>query len=462
MRKLKYLILLAIGACGGSDDEACDPVANTGCEDGLTCEAVTGDGTPVCAAPLVLRGEVFDLGDASAVAGARVVALDVNGTPVSSVATTDAEGNYELSVPATRTAEGTVIGFDVTLRADAAGYASFPSGIRQSLPISTGTPTTVDDKLVVSSALTTIGLIALPEGSGTGTISGTVAVPASRAGVLVVAEIGEPATGYTAIADTDGGYKIFNLPVGDYNVTAYARGGNYEIKTATLTVEARDATVNLAITSEAAATVSGSVNPVNPGEGSVTSVIFVVESTFNADIGRGEAPPGLRAPDPGIDPNVTNDWSITGVPAGRYVVLAAFENDNFVRDPDTSQGGTDTLHIEVAVGETKDITEGFKITGALDVISPGAGGIEGVASAPTLSWVDDAGEQTYHVQVFDALGNMVWETTAPGETSNDPEVLYEGPFDDGMIYQFRATSLDGSGVPLSATEDLKGVFFKSP
>lgn len=28
-----------------------------------------------------------------------------------------------------------------------------------------------------------------------------------------------------------------------------------------------------------------------------------------------------------------------------------------------------------------------------------------------------------------------------------------------MFYQFRAVSLDGDGVPLSATEDLEGVFF---
>lgn len=44
------------------------------------CEAVSG-GEPACFAPVVLRGSVFDLEDDGAVAGARIVGLDVNGAP---------------------------------------------------------------------------------------------------------------------------------------------------------------------------------------------------------------------------------------------------------------------------------------------------------------------------------------------------------------------------------------------
>ena len=41
----------------------------------------------------------------------------------------------------------------------------------------------------------------------------------------------------------------------------------------------------------------------------------------------------------GEPPSITNGeaWTIEGVPDGRYVVLAAFENDSCVRDPDTRE-----------------------------------------------------------------------------------------------------------------------------
>jgi hypothetical protein len=36
-------------------------------------------------------------------------------------------------------------------------------------------------------------------------------------------------------------------------------------------------------------------------------------------------------------------------------------------------------------------------------------------------------------------------------------VSYEGPLEPGMYYQFRTVSIK-DGVPISATEDLRGVF----
>src|SRR5262249_17761887 len=143
--------------------------------------------------------------------GARVVAVDANGAPVSAVATSGADGTYELGIPTKRTDDGKPTGAKLTLRADAAGYYTFPSGIRQALPIDTSSPAETSKEFVVSSALTDIGLIVLA-GAPTGSIAGTAAVPASRTGVLVAAESGGAA--FTAIADTSGAYKIFNVPAG--------------------------------------------------------------------------------------------------------------------------------------------------------------------------------------------------------------------------------------------------------
>jgi hypothetical protein len=101
------------------------------------------------------------------------------------------------------------------------------------------------------------------------------------------------------------------------------------------------------------------------------------------------------------------------------------------------------------------ICPSFKITGSLDVMSPGAEGAEEVDGNPVFSWVDDSGEDRYHIQVFDTFGAMIWEDpNIPSSSGGDPEVPYAGqPLDSGMFY------LDINDRPLSRTEDLKGVFF---
>ena len=95
--------------------------------------------------------------------------------------------------------------------------------------------------------------------------------------------------------------------------------------------------------------VSGSVSIVNAPGGSMTSVVLVVASTFNEAMKRGEVPPGLRAPKAGV-PSVSGAFAIDGVPDGNYVVLAAFENDSLVRDPDTSIGGTQIQRVQIGDG----------------------------------------------------------------------------------------------------------------
>src|SRR5262249_31182702 len=148
---------------------------------------------------------------------------------------------------------------------------------------------------------------------------------------------------FSAIADRKGGYRIFNLPAGSYTVKAYVQGANHDPASVSLAVD-EEKQVDLSLNDAAMASLSGNVNIVNPGSGNATSVILVVESTFNEALARGETPPGLRAPAPGTAPNVTNAFSIAGIPAGTYVVLAGFENDFLVRDPDTCIAGTDILH----------------------------------------------------------------------------------------------------------------------
>ena len=195
---------------------------------------------------------------------------------------------------------------------------------------------------------------------------------------------------------------------------------------------------------------------------------LIPESTFmqiSDSFVRGEVPPGLRAPESGLAPDVTGAFTIEGVPEGQYVVLAGFENDFLVRDPDPGIAGTQIVHLEVpdpTDGVDITIDSSFKITGALVMIGPGAESPEAVdASDLAFQWEDDSSEDFYTLVVYDAFGTEVWFVPdVPRVTGGDVvEGDYTGPaLTPGMFYQWRAESHRDTG-PISTTEDLRGVFF---
>ena len=148
-------------------------------------------------------------------------------------------------------------------------------------------------------------------------------------------------------------------------------------------------------------------------------------------------------------------------------MLAAFENDFLVRDPDPSIAGTQILHLTMPDQGTGDasfvINDSFKVTGALTMIGPGADAPEAVDpdAGITFSWVDDSSEDYYTLVVYDAFGTEVWSVPdVPRVTGGgDVEVIYAGPtLQPGMYYQWRAESWRATG-PISSTEDLRGIFF---
>jgi hypothetical protein len=458
MRAILGLVLpFSFIACSSSND-TCDPVAQSGCDSGDVCEQVV-DGEPACFGPVELRGRVLDLAAAHGIAGARVVAVDVNGAAASSVAISGGDGSYVLPVPAQRAADGTPSAFPVSLRADAAGYLAFPGTVRQALPVDLATATPGGDGLVIASTLTDIGLLTQPNAPG-GSIRGKVALPDDHAGVLVVAEAA--GVGHAAIASRDGDYQIFNLPAGHYRAIAYAVGHVYAA--AETDVATGSAALDLALASAAPGSITGQVSIVNGGGASTTSVVAFVESTFDPVTGRGVAPPGLRSPHTGA-PDVTGSFAIDGVPPGRYVMVAAFENDGLVRDPDHCISGTADVHVEVAAGQAVATPTTFKITGALSVTAPGALAAEALTATPTFRWADDSSEDQYLVEVFDAFGRRTWMATMPWVSGGAPSMVYSGPaLQAGMYYQWRVTSSKsksggGGECELSRSEDLRGVFF---
>ena len=465
------LAALAAAACGSSSHSSntCDPTSATACGSGQFCEAVQG-GQPKCFDPVVVTGTAFDLATGKAsggIQGARIVALDANRAPAGTAATSGPGGAYTLAVSATRDANGKPVS-QVTLRADAAGYQSFPSGVRTALPLDLTTAAQVGGSWTLSSALSDVGLIKLPGTGGTATIQGTVAIPGSRSGVLVVAEPAGGGAGVTAIADAHGGYVMYNLPAAaapgtNYTVTAYGQGANYA--PAQVQVASGDLkTVDLSVANTATATLGGSLI-FNSGASTPTSVTLVVKSTYVAALDRGESPPGLVAQVPS-----GNGYTLTGVPDGSYIALAAFGIDGDVRD---LSGGGNTAPVDVVVQSGSLLGGGttlpqFKLVAAVDLtqIDGIAVGDTGAATAitsatPVFTWLKQSSYSnaaTYAVDVYDAFGTNVWTITQAAVSTNT--ATYAGTsLAHGMYYQLRVRALDGAGNQLSQTEDLKGVFY---
>ncbi|MGC3998817.1 MAG: carboxypeptidase-like regulatory domain-containing protein [Anaeromyxobacter sp.] len=398
---------------------------------------------------------MFDLSTAAGIAGAQVLATDENGAPIGAPVTSKSDGAYSMRVPATRTnSKGALAAKKVLLRSQAKNYVPFPSGARISLPIdlTNATRGSESEAWVLSSELTGIGLNPVSASEqGLPTVSGSIE---SGAATLVVLEQGT-ARGRSTLAAPDGTFSFFNVPPGDATISAYRRNQNYS--PATVTVADVDVTgVRLERAAAVPASLSGSVQLVAGANGDGTSVVLAVESTFIEALGRGEVPPGLRAPGTGA-PNITGAWLITGIPDGRYVVLAAFENDDNVRDPDQGIAGTDLVHIVVTGGTlTGASSTQFKVTGAVKIVSPGAENIDEVTATPTFSWKKYSNADAYTLKVFDALGVLIWAFEIPdgGTTTAD----YVGPaLATGQTYQWRLIA-NRNGGPTSFTEELRGLF----
>jgi hypothetical protein len=479
--------------------EACDPDAEPTppgeepaedapamCAYGLSCEPVDGsDDDYVCGATVEIRGLVTDSASGDPIEGALVAALNESSEPVTDVVATDSCGGYVLPVSVRRTADGELAETPKwTLSVSAQDYLPFPAGVRPALPIDSadavpdpdppetdsGDTDTAGEEYVsdvIMNGATSVALIRLPsELAGGAIVSGTVgSEDVVVAGMLVVAE-GNPDRAPYGIVDASGHYTLFNVPDGEATIRGYRRGVEVETAVVMANGEAIE-DVNLPLVTadtDDLSTVDGSLSIVNAPGGSATSVVLVPVSVYNETLERGPVPVGLRVPDPPLAPNVSGQFGFSGVPSGTYKVLVAFENDRLVRDPDEGIAGTAILEITVGMGEQLDLQDGFKVTEALQVFGPGADMPEEVDAQPVLTWADDSSEDGYELKVYNALGDLTWETMVPGVSGSDQvEVPYEGPaLEPGMYYQFRATSFRDQGggeiLYISRTEDLRGVF----
>jgi hypothetical protein len=470
----RYLACIAvafISGCG-NDDKGCDPVAQTGCDGGRFCELVQ-NGKPACFAPVLVRGTVSDptTAPATRLSGARVVALDPSRTPLSTVVATAVDGSYELKLRAARDANGKPVQASMTLRADQQGYQTFPGGIRTALPIDLSSAMMVGGSWVVSGPLTDLQLQPLAS-AGTAFIHGSVAAPPPGSGTLIVAEPAPggagPQTGFTGIADKDGNYVVFNLKAGTaYVVTAYAKGANYVPVTTPALAAGDNAVPMLGLGSGNGAVVSGGLI-FNNGASSMIQAALVVESTYVPNLDSGESPPGLT-----VDADA-GGYKFTGVPDGKYIVLAPFGLHGDVRDI-SGNGNTAAPLVTIQGGAVQGTPPSFKIIPAVDLLTIGGVAVSAApaivnTAMPALTWQKtsvDASAGTFRLLVFDSFGNQVWSNDVAAMTTNS--VSYGGtPLGAGMSYLLRILAIkDSMPVPakftqLSQTQDITGVFTYQP
>jgi hypothetical protein len=429
-----------LGGCGNSAKKEC--TAGDACDNGQFCEAYTdamsGAMHTACFAPTELKGKVTDASNGTAIAGARVVAIDGDAhAAVGPVSITDAMGNYTVRVTAPRTA-----GSDkkFTLRVSAAGYQEFPSGIRIALPITVAFADPQGAAMISGPEDVALSpLSPAPAGSIAGKASGM-----QTAGVLVVASDGTHA--YSTVTDATGEYVLFNVPDGTYEVRGYFVGVNFTPVQGVAVAGARKDGVDLVASGAAAGVLTGTLSYVAGADTTITTqVVLRLQSTR-------EVPPGLSVPAKNSVP-----YNLAMIPDGTYEVVAAFPNDMLVKDPDPGQAGT-TTPVVMFAGNTIDVGS-FKITDPVNITMPDANAK--VAGTPTFTWAAYPQTDHYKIEVFDSQGNQIWMMdNIPRSTS----LAYGGPaLQSGGYYQWRITSYavsagSASSRPISQSEDLRGVW----
>ena len=387
---------------------ACENDAD--CDDEYVCELVKDETLLGCFPPIKVNGNVFnmDVTVSKPIEGAFVVGM-LSGSGISSDrVTTNSTGNYSILLRLQRDSRALPTNEDALhLSVSAMNFETYPGLLRPSLPITFDNISCSEVGCFVHSGFTSVGLYSLDAGVIRYSIIGKISE--KKGGVLVVAEC-DTAPCQTAYSDKDGAFSILNVPVGTYSVKAYIVGKNYSA-VAVDVVDKNIEGVQLELNSSPLSTLNGSINIVNaPGE-LKSSIVLMPAVTFIESFAKGMIAPGLRAPDPGVEPNISGDYTITGIPDGEYYVLAAFENDFLVRDPDPNIAGTQILKVTFPdASNNYDITIGnFKITEAIEIIFPGAEKPEQIFENPTFSWKRDASATHYIIKVYSSQGVVVWE-----------------------------------------------------
>lgn len=385
--------------------------------------------------------------DAMPVEGAVIEIYNKVGDRIKTAAS-DADGAYAIKLsPA---------GYTVRVRAQ--GFESSPPAGVPAVPVQ------------VLNGKTTLKPVSLKDFADSANATAFVSGNAGAPGALVVIEdSSDPDVHYSAVADDNGDYVIYNLLPALYDFAGFAKG--YDIAPElSVDISGADMVQDLVGTAQTGNTVSGQIT-------------FLAVTNGKVDITL--VHPETRDPIPGMVTfnNTNNNYAQTGVANGTYLAWATLANDGYVMDPDwiVKNGGMPAA-IEVTVSDM-DVVQDFSVTGAVSLTSPTNTQTNLTPAivetlTPTLEWVKYPSSAEYVVEVFDKDGTSIFgghtvlsEVDGTIEAnhaqitsaSNSMQVSstmgddYYVPLEDGETYRWKVSAVKDSSF-ISTSEDLMGVF----
>jgi hypothetical protein len=303
-----------------------------------------------------------------------------------------------------------------------------------------------------------------PQSGQLGMISGYVN-PRTE-GILIKASEGNGLS-YSTYTGPDGFYILFNLPYGTYELNAFknsCRSDSLYQKTISQIQQTAQQDINLIQVS--GAVLSGSVTflAVNNGIVDISLLDRQTKSAIN-----------------GLSTKINENklYSLSGIPKGKYLAWASFQNDGYVMDPDWIFKNPGGLNIDFAA-DSGSRSLNFSVTGAVSLVSPtnpsnNITPAEVDTTAPMFNWTAYAQTKEYIIEVRDLNGNLIWggyntdgtirHSAIPKETTSI-RFNFDGSASarliKGEIYQWKIYSDDdanpGIQTLLSSSEDLMGLF----
>ncbi len=268
----------------------------------------------------------------------------------------------------------------------------------------------VTEVLVVAEKTVTATVVMEPATeSGAAVLRGNVNQGgAPIADALVVAAGTSSRFGWT---DTNGEYRIFGLPAGVYNVSAYGSGTASAGEMAMLSAS-EERLVNATL-SEVTGVAEGAVT------GGTTQVYLVSQAS--------------GAPLPGLSAQASGAFRFEGVPPAPLVVRAGLELDNKVLDP---QPILEDGLPRVQPGQSLQL----QLVDAVVGLSPAR--TSSAAARPTFRWSAFPGADFYVVELHDLSGRVLWggfdAAKQPRTRVLELQTAYDGPvLTPGVRYSWR-------------------------
>jgi hypothetical protein len=396
----------------------------------------------------VIDGRIMKASDSSGIASANVTAYNANTNSPITRAFSDTQGYYHLEA-----AGGTYY-----LKVAAQGFFPCPRSDDAPLPFSVAVNDTVTQDAYLSPD---------PGAASSGSISGTVTYGTSGiSGVLIVVVRETDSLTLSGVSGPGGFYILYNLPAGTYAIHCYLAGYVQVSDTAiTVSPNASLTDVNLPIAGVYKVRLSGKIT-------FLAIVNSMVDITLVHPITR-DAIPGLTTIN-----NDNNDYSLSGIPPGKYIAWASFRNDGYVMDPDwIRKNGLPFVTFSTA--DTL-VTLDFSVTGAITIVSPtnpadSVYAVPVTTAAPEFTWEAYPSTKEYIIEISDRGGTVIWggfdtngvirhaqidqHTTSAvfNFDSSATDTLKNGESYRWKIYADNDAAADIQGL-ISASEDLMGLF----